>query len=66
MNKNVGYQWLVRMVNDILDGKNQGKIDVDDDLFSYLEKEQLAKLSLSGFYKAGKAWRVFKREKKKG
>ena len=41
MNKNVGYQWLVRMVNDILDGKNQGKIDVDDDLFSYLEKEQL-------------------------
>ncbi len=42
MNKNVGYQWLVRMVNDILDGKNQGKIDVDDDLFSYLEKEQLA------------------------
>ena len=27
MNKNVGYQWLVRMVNDILDGKNQGKID---------------------------------------
>ena len=36
MNKNVGYQWLVRMVNDILDGKNQGKIDVDDDLFSYL------------------------------